>query len=107
MPLSDETKDRYNAVLGIAKTVFSVGWIPLVIYIGYKNSSPQPSLIKFAYHPFSIVLGLDNKKWRKNICVEAFEILMYLTTYAFGSRIPSHACWLTHVTSFVVFDSFH
>ncbi|KIR25714.1 hypothetical protein I307_05385 [Cryptococcus deuterogattii 99/473] len=65
MPLSDETKDRYNAVLGIAKvrlfltaplaasrsravhlTVFSVGWIPLIIYIGYRNSSPQPSLIK-------------------------------------------------------------
>ncbi|ODO09764.1 hypothetical protein I350_01981 [Cryptococcus amylolentus CBS 6273] len=46
MPLSDETKDRYNAVLGIAKTVFSVGWIPFIIYVGYKNSTPQPSLIK-------------------------------------------------------------
>nr|XP_031863170.1 uncharacterized protein CI109_001042 [Kwoniella shandongensis]KAA5530242.1 hypothetical protein CI109_001042 [Kwoniella shandongensis] len=59
MPFSDETKDRVNAAFGVAKvslafhtillagiTILSVGWIPLVIYIGYRNSSPQPSLIK-------------------------------------------------------------
>jgi import receptor subunit TOM7 len=28
------------------KTVVTVAWIPFVIYVGYRNSSPQPSLIK-------------------------------------------------------------
>ncbi|RXK35398.1 hypothetical protein M231_07342 [Tremella mesenterica] len=46
MAISDETKDRFNATLGVLKTVVTVGWIPFIIYIGYRNSSPQPSLIK-------------------------------------------------------------
>ncbi|RSH78643.1 uncharacterized protein EHS24_002372 [Apiotrichum porosum] len=46
MAFSDETKDRVNAAIGIAKSVITVGWIPLIIYIGYKSSNPQPSLIK-------------------------------------------------------------
>ncbi|KAI9639513.1 uncharacterized protein MKK02DRAFT_39819 [Dioszegia hungarica] len=73
MAISDETKDRFNAAVGVAKvslastvlqtsyssfytsmgecdeesmTIVTVGWIPFVIYVGYKNSYPQPSLIK-------------------------------------------------------------
>ncbi|ORY32504.1 hypothetical protein BCR39DRAFT_522536 [Naematelia encephala] len=46
MAFSDETKDRFNAAVGVAKTIITVGWIPMIIYIGYRNSSPQPSLIK-------------------------------------------------------------
>ncbi|KAL7421802.1 hypothetical protein Q5752_003573 [Cryptotrichosporon argae] len=48
MAFSDETKDRVNATLGPAdpQTVLTYGWIPMIIYIGYRNSSPQPSLIK-------------------------------------------------------------
>ncbi|WOO77202.1 uncharacterized protein LOC62_01G000790 [Vanrija pseudolonga] len=28
------------------QTVITVGWIPFIIFVGYRNSSPQPSLIK-------------------------------------------------------------
>ncbi|KAM6496092.1 hypothetical protein JOM56_008798 [Amanita muscaria] len=28
------------------KTVLHYGWIPLIIYVGYTRSNPQPSLIK-------------------------------------------------------------
>lgn len=30
----------------IAKTVLTVGWIPMIIWIGYRNSNPQPSLMR-------------------------------------------------------------
>ncbi|CAK9785627.1 hypothetical protein CC85DRAFT_47530 [Cutaneotrichosporon oleaginosum] len=46
MAFSDETKDRVNAAIGIAKTIITIGWIPAIIFIGYRNSNPQPSLIK-------------------------------------------------------------
>nr|XP_018263204.1 uncharacterized protein I303_04697 [Kwoniella dejecticola CBS 10117]OBR85362.1 hypothetical protein I303_04697 [Kwoniella dejecticola CBS 10117] len=46
MPFSDETKDRVNAAVNVGKNILTVAWIPLIIYIGYKNSNPQPSLIK-------------------------------------------------------------
>lgn len=28
------------------QTVVTWGWIPFIIVVGYRNSSPQPSLIK-------------------------------------------------------------
>ncbi|KAF8721447.1 hypothetical protein AX14_010360 [Amanita brunnescens Koide BX004] len=28
------------------KTVLHYGWIPLIIYVGFTRSNPQPSLIK-------------------------------------------------------------
>jgi hypothetical protein len=28
------------------QTVVTVGWIPFIIWVGYRNSNPQPSLIK-------------------------------------------------------------
>lgn len=46
MAFSDETKDRFNAALGVGKTIVQWGWIPMIIWVGYRNSSPQPSLIK-------------------------------------------------------------
>ena len=30
------------------QTVLHYGWIPLIIYVGFTRSNPQPSLIKYA-----------------------------------------------------------
>ncbi|KAK1924141.1 hypothetical protein DB88DRAFT_267838 [Papiliotrema laurentii] len=46
MAFSDETKDRFNAAIGVAKTAVTIGWIPFVLWVGWRNSSPQPTLIK-------------------------------------------------------------
>ncbi|KAL4076217.1 TOM7 family-domain-containing protein [Scleroderma citrinum] len=43
---SEETKERITKVVDVARTVLHYGWIPLIIYIGYTRSSPQPTLIK-------------------------------------------------------------
>ena len=29
------------------QTIVQWGWIPMIIWVGYRNSSPQPSLIKW------------------------------------------------------------
>ncbi|KAJ9097712.1 hypothetical protein QFC21_004750 [Naganishia friedmannii] len=47
MALSDETKDRINAAIGVGKNIVTYGWIPFVIYVGYTRSNPQPNLINF------------------------------------------------------------
>ena len=31
------------------QTVLHYGWIPLIIYVGFTRSNPQPSLIKYAF----------------------------------------------------------
>ncbi|KAF8524704.1 mitochondrial import receptor subunit TOM7 [Hysterangium stoloniferum] len=43
---SDETKERILKVVEFGRTILHYGWIPLIIYVGYKQSTPQPSLIK-------------------------------------------------------------
>ncbi|KAG8959644.1 hypothetical protein FRC03_007674 [Tulasnella sp. 419] len=43
---SEDNKERINKAVDVAKTVVHYGWIPLIIYIGYTRSNPQPSLIK-------------------------------------------------------------
>ncbi|KAI6003626.1 mitochondrial import receptor subunit TOM7 [Pisolithus microcarpus] len=43
---SEETKERITKVVDVARTVIHYGWIPLIIYIGYTRSSPQPTVIK-------------------------------------------------------------
>ncbi|KAF9057907.1 TOM7 family-domain-containing protein [Panaeolus papilionaceus] len=43
---SEETKERINKVVEVGRTVLHYGWIPLIIYVGFTQSNPQPSLIK-------------------------------------------------------------
>ncbi|KAF9528007.1 mitochondrial import receptor subunit TOM7 [Crepidotus variabilis] len=43
---SEDTKERISKVIEIGRTVLHYGYIPLIIYIGYTRSNPQPSLIK-------------------------------------------------------------
>ncbi|KAI6135079.1 TOM7 family-domain-containing protein [Pisolithus thermaeus] len=47
---SEETKERITKVVDIARTVIHYGWIPLIIYIGYTRSSPQPTVIKWVFY---------------------------------------------------------
>ncbi|KII95032.1 hypothetical protein PLICRDRAFT_169724 [Plicaturopsis crispa FD-325 SS-3] len=43
---SEETKERITKAVDIGRTVLHYAWIPLIIYVGFTRSSPQPSLIK-------------------------------------------------------------
>ncbi|KAJ6515542.1 TOM7 family-domain-containing protein [Mycena sanguinolenta] len=45
---SEETKERIVKVIEVGRTVLHYGWIPLIIYVGFTRSNPQPSLIKSA-----------------------------------------------------------
>ncbi|KDQ64428.1 hypothetical protein JAAARDRAFT_118863 [Jaapia argillacea MUCL 33604] len=49
---SEETKERIVKVVEIGRTVLHYGWIPLIIYVGYTRSNPQPSLIKCVLFPW-------------------------------------------------------
>ncbi|KZT24577.1 hypothetical protein NEOLEDRAFT_1179252 [Neolentinus lepideus HHB14362 ss-1] len=43
---SEETKESLIKVVEVGRTILHYGWIPLIIYVGYTRSTPQPSLIK-------------------------------------------------------------
>ncbi|PWN93509.1 putative mitochondrial import receptor subunit tom7, partial [Acaromyces ingoldii] len=46
MALSEDTKERLVRTIDVAKTVLHYGWVPFVLYVGYTQSTPRPSLIK-------------------------------------------------------------
>ncbi|KAG8218525.1 hypothetical protein J3R82DRAFT_4164 [Butyriboletus roseoflavus] len=59
---SDETKERIIKVVEFGRltdrqSVLHYGWIPMIIYIGYTRSSPQPMFIK-SVSPFSSTISL-------------------------------------------------
>ncbi|KAF9008579.1 Tom7-domain-containing protein [Hymenopellis radicata] len=43
---SEDTKEIINKVVELSRTAVHWGWIPLIIYVGFTRSNPQPSLIK-------------------------------------------------------------
>ncbi|KAF9266341.1 Tom7-domain-containing protein [Marasmius fiardii PR-910] len=43
---SEDTKERIAKVVDVSRTILHYGWIPLIIYVGFTRSNPQPSLIK-------------------------------------------------------------
>ncbi|KAI0287637.1 TOM7 family-domain-containing protein [Russula brevipes] len=49
---SEETKERVVRAIDLGRTVLHYGWIPLIIYVGYTRSNPQPSLIKCVFQFF-------------------------------------------------------
>ncbi|KLO14999.1 Tom7-domain-containing protein [Schizopora paradoxa] len=46
MTPSEESKEKMTKAIDIGRSVLQYGWIPLIIYVGYTRSNPQPSLIK-------------------------------------------------------------
>ncbi|KNZ49422.1 hypothetical protein VP01_501g2 [Puccinia sorghi] len=58
--LNEDTKERVNQVTGVIKktdsgltfqTILHWTWIPIVLTIGFKNSNPKPSMIKYVPPP--------------------------------------------------------
>ncbi|KAI9143489.1 hypothetical protein BKA69DRAFT_1062221 [Paraphysoderma sedebokerense] len=43
---SEETKEKLVRLTDFTKKVFHIGFIPLIIYLGYTRSSPKPSLMR-------------------------------------------------------------
>ncbi|KAF5358929.1 hypothetical protein D9758_004840 [Tetrapyrgos nigripes] len=43
---SEDTKERIAKVIEVGRTVFHYAWVPMIIYVGFTRSNPQPSLIK-------------------------------------------------------------
>lgn len=44
LTLSDETKERINTLLDYSRTVAHYGFIPFILYLGWKASPTRPSL---------------------------------------------------------------
>lgn len=45
-PLSDESKERITKAIDFSRVAMHYGYLPLIIYLGYTRSLPQPTLIK-------------------------------------------------------------
>ncbi|KAK0206901.1 hypothetical protein DFS33DRAFT_1381992 [Desarmillaria ectypa] len=61
---SEDTKETIAKVVELGRAVLHYGWIPLIIYVGFTRSNPQPSLIKYVSlfweeGAFMIVLQVD------------------------------------------------
>ncbi|KAF8414409.1 Tom7-domain-containing protein, partial [Boletus edulis BED1] len=50
-------QERILKVVELGRTVMHYGWIPMIIYMGYTRSSPQPMFIK-SVSPFSSCVAL-------------------------------------------------
>ncbi|KAF8898200.1 TOM7 family-domain-containing protein [Mucidula mucida] len=44
--VSEDTKEIINKAVELGRVAVHWGWIPLIIYVGFTRSNPQPSLIK-------------------------------------------------------------
>lgn len=44
--VTDETKERISRVFDAGRVALHYGWIPLVIYIGWSQSTPRPNFLK-------------------------------------------------------------
>ncbi|KFY06318.1 hypothetical protein V491_08712, partial [Pseudogymnoascus sp. VKM F-3775] len=44
--LSEESKERVGKLIDVSRVVIHYGFLPLVVYIGYTQSQPRPSLIR-------------------------------------------------------------
>ncbi|KXS17308.1 hypothetical protein M427DRAFT_54608 [Gonapodya prolifera JEL478] len=46
MALEEETRERIMRVFEWGKRAFHVGFIPFILYLGFTQSSPRPSLLR-------------------------------------------------------------
>ncbi|KAE9409952.1 hypothetical protein BT96DRAFT_805988 [Gymnopus androsaceus JB14] len=56
---SEDTKERIAKVIDVGRTVLHYAWIPMIIYVGFTRSNPQPSLIKCVTSVPSFILFID------------------------------------------------
>lgn len=45
LTLSDELKERIVKFLDVSKTITHYGFIPLILYLGWRNSPEKPNLL--------------------------------------------------------------
>ncbi|KAG9198393.1 hypothetical protein G6514_010237 [Epicoccum nigrum] len=46
--LSEESKERIARIIDVSRVAIHYGYLPLILYIGYSQSQPKPSLIRCA-----------------------------------------------------------
>ncbi|EPQ61962.1 hypothetical protein BGT96224_1752 [Blumeria graminis f. sp. tritici 96224] len=46
MQFSEETKERIGKIIDLSRVAIHYGYLPLIVYLGYTYSEPQPSLIR-------------------------------------------------------------
>ncbi|KAF1812010.1 Tom7-domain-containing protein [Eremomyces bilateralis CBS 781.70] len=52
MQLSEESKERISKVIDISRVAIHYGYVPLILYLGWSQSTPRPALIRF-FSPFA------------------------------------------------------
>ncbi|CCU76663.1 putative folate carrier protein/putative TOM complex component Tom7 [Blumeria hordei DH14] len=54
MQFSEETKERIGKIIDLSRVAIHYGYLPLIVYLGYTYSEPQPSLIRQAIFTSSL-----------------------------------------------------
>ncbi|KAF2994588.1 hypothetical protein E8E13_001722 [Curvularia kusanoi] len=49
--LSEESKERIARIIDVSRVAIHYGYLPLILYLGYSQSQPKPSLIRYALQP--------------------------------------------------------
>ncbi|CBY00947.1 hypothetical protein IAQ61_011851 [Plenodomus lingam] len=44
--LSEESKERIARIIDVSRVAIHYGYLPLIVYLGYSQSQPKPSLIR-------------------------------------------------------------
>ncbi|RYO57182.1 hypothetical protein AA0113_g8119 [Alternaria arborescens] len=44
--LSEESKERIARIIDVSRVAIHYGYLPLILYLGYSQSVPKPSLIR-------------------------------------------------------------
>ncbi|RKO96845.1 hypothetical protein CXG81DRAFT_26749 [Caulochytrium protostelioides] len=44
--MQEKTRERLNSVMELTRKSLHIAFIPLIIYLGYTNSVPRPSLFR-------------------------------------------------------------
>ncbi|KAH6622068.1 TOM7 family-domain-containing protein [Boeremia exigua] len=44
--LSEESKERIARIIDVSRVAIHYGYLPLILYLGYSQSQPKPSLIR-------------------------------------------------------------
>ncbi|KAF2128412.1 Tom7-domain-containing protein [Dothidotthia symphoricarpi CBS 119687] len=44
--LSEESKERIARIIDVSRVAIHYGYLPLILYLGYSQSYPKPSLIR-------------------------------------------------------------
>ncbi|KAJ4991701.1 tom7 family protein [Stagonosporopsis vannaccii] len=45
--LSEESKERIARIIDVSRVAIHYGYLPLILYLGYSQSQPKPSLIRY------------------------------------------------------------